>query len=611
MSESQLFAPDIAAAPIAIVLLTPAGLVFNALAEQVLGHASLAFANFEALQQAIYGAPEDSERDLVGNARPARTGDGAIRYLEFRAGTTRGHHFWFVIDVTELRLSEERFRSLFHHSADAHLLFDASGKRGFIDCNRAAIEMLRCATREEVIGLQPGQLSPEFQPDGESSKVKALRMEEVAHAHGSHRFDWIHRRANGELFPCQVTLSPVALATGPALLVVWHEMTARVEREVALKVAKDAAEKALKARSEFLATMSHEIRTPLNGVIGAAQLLETTELQPEQVDYVSTVRECSETLLRLIDDVLSFSKVEAGHVELEAYPVVVADLVKRTIGILRQTVEERGLTLTYELDANVPRVVIGDPTRLQQILLNLVSNAMKFTQQGSIVVHVSATSIDPDGMMPLAIAVQDTGIGILPEHLHRIFEVFSQADSSTTRRFGGTGLGLAICRGLATRMGGTLDVESEHGVGSTFTLRARFALPIDATATADEPAVPVSVAGTRILVADDYFINQKIISRMLERLGCEVQIVADGAAAIAAIQAATFDLVLMDCQMPVMDGYEATRELRRLGCTIPIVALTANAMPGDRELCLAAGMTDYLSKPVRTDDLRMILARWR
>jgi two-component system, sensor histidine kinase len=327
---------------------------------------------------------------------------------------------------------------------------------------------------------------------------------------------------------------------------------------------------------------------------------------------------CSETLLTLIDDVLHFSKVEAGQLELEARPTNVVELVKQTLGVLQAGAEQQKVSLRVAVESDVPAAVVLDPTRIQQVLLNLVGNAIKFAGGGTVIVSVrcSPAPADPD-QVALEIAVRDSGIGIATENLQKIFEAFAQADTSTTRKFGGTGLGLAICRAIATQMGGSLDVASTLGVGSTFTLRIN--VPIGDAPVIEHAdrllGVPMPLRATRYraLVADDHVINQKIIARMLEGCDCDVEIVADGAAAVAAVErnsATPFDVVFMDCQMPTMDGYDATIEIRRRGfANLPIVALTANAMPGDRERCLAVGMTDYISKTVRAVEVKATLAR--
>ena len=604
-----------------VVYEAASGLCFNQPATLLLGYESNAFNSFAALCHECYGDTVRVKSSLAGATQAPRAKSknavGAERFFEFEPGMIDGLRYWFVIDATALSRSEERFRLMFDQSYDAHFLYDAQTYQisGVLDCNQAALDLLQVKDRSEVLGRMPSDFSPEFQPDGTRSDETSIAMTELAIGKGNHRFPWVHLRVNGERFHVEVVVTPITLPTGPALLVVWHDMTEWTQRETLLRIAKESAEQALKVRSEFLAMMSHEIRTPLNGVIGAAQLLEHTRLNTEQLDLLQTLRASSDTLLTLIDDVLSFAKVESGQVELEERPVVLADFMRRSLGMLQAGAEEHGVRISLALAAGVPAVIMADPTRLQQILLNLMSNAIKFSPHGNVHVMLRAGPAQAEaGRMAIELAVRDSGVGIAEQHLEKIFEAFAQADTTTTRRFGGTGLGLAICRGLAQRMGGRLDVESTLGVGSTFTFRCAFTLSADLQVAA--PMLPRTISGShyvhvRVLVADDHVVNQKIIARILELQGCTVVIVDDGAQAVLAVTTTMFDLLLMDCQMPNVDGYEATREIRRLGyCELPIVALTANAMPGDRERCLAAGMDDYISKPVRTDDVRAMLARW-
>ena len=532
------------------------------------------------------GKPRDSDAEVLD----------AMAIIATQIGGTKQR----LRAETALRETEARYRQLVETSTDVVWRIDSSGRFTFL--NNAS---------EQVFGWKPEQLVG--RPFATIADPASADRDRGAIAHmlsGDELsgYETISKHATGGRIHLKMSGRPVRDPSGLVIGAqgIAHDISLEVATREALRVARVTAEQADAAKSAFLANMSHEIRTPMTGILGTADLILDGDLSAEQRHSVQLIVASGETLLTIINDILDLSKIEAGQLELEDAPLDLHELMQNTVSLMSHGARAKNIDVVLEIRNDVPRFVRGDPTRLRQVLTNLVSNAIKFTSAGSVVVSVASLSRDGDGCR-LRFGVRDTGIGIAPDALQRIFEPFRQADVSTTRSYGGTGLGLSISRRLVDMMDGTLEVASVLGEGSEF----HFTLTLAATGqSADQgatrrPAAPAMRKALRILIAEDNPVNQEVAATMLRRRGHHVDIVGNGREAVDALADQSYDVVLMDLQMPILDGIQATIEIRAHEADerVPIIALTANAASGEVDRCIAAGMDDYVPKPFRAADL--------
>jgi two-component system sensor histidine kinase/response regulator len=529
----------------------------------------------------------------------------------------------FSTQALDLAISEQHFRAVFEGADIGIALIELDGSK-LVAVNPAYRKMLGCTSEEmQTVGIFD-ELT--FPADRESDKQIFLGI--LAAGKDLAYMDKHYVRRDGREVLVRLSLTVLRDTFGKAqcILGMATDVTERTLTETALRSAKKSAEAASESKSTFLATMSHEIRTPMSGILGMTELVLDTDLTTEQREHLGLVRQSAESLLSIINDILDFSKIEAGKLDLESIPFDLHEVLSETMKPLSFRAQQKGLALNYEIQSNVPRALLGDPGRIRQVLINLIGNSIKFTEAGKILITVEDQSSDRVTTR-LHISVKDTGVGILQEKQAKIFEAFSQADGSMARKYGGTGLGLTICVRLVELMGGRIWLDSQLGHGSTFHFTIHLlvqkplaqshplqpgqlrdaAIPIASGNSNNFSAASREIKNLRVLLAEDNAINQTIAVRVLEKRGCVVIVAENGQAALNAYSTQSFDLILMDIQMPGMDGLEATAAIRKkeisTGAHIPIIAMTAHALKGDKERCLAAGMDGYVSKPIRTAEL--------
>ncbi|QJT10791.1 PAS domain S-box protein [Oceanidesulfovibrio marinus] len=590
-------------------------------AEELLDHV-------HSIGEEIYADSEERER-LIEQILLR----GEVKYHESKRRRRNGEEFWvsmslraaydedgaiehldgFTIDITQRKWMEEtlrdrelKFRNFFEHSAEGILL--SSDKNIITEANPAAAEILGYASADELIGTVSTDL---LHPDDVAQVPLANTLPEAKKG-GVIKIERRYRRADGSYVPVDSTIK--FLADTGIHHVIFRDITERKKAEAVLVQAKEAAEAASRTKSEFLANMSHEIRTPLNGMLGMLQLLLTTGLNEEQQDYVDTAVQACRRLTRLLSDILDLSRVEAGKIHLQIETFDLPDLLQQSLDLFQPMAEQSAVQLVLDVDPTLPRFVKGDPARLLQVLNNLVGNSMKFTHAGSVQVSSRLVSSPKSEQIQVLFSVTDTGIGIPSDKFHTLFEPFTQVNEGFTRQYQGAGLGLSICKRLVDLMGGDISVESEMGRGTTVLFLVPLSIAEETAEHQDaEAKADASPASLRVLLVEDDPASALSLRRLLEKHGHDVSSAQNGKQALDMLAKAPFDAVLMDIQMPVMDGVEATRAIRRgdIGqdkSKVPIIALTAHAMIGDKDALLESGMDDYISKPVNIRALLEILA---
>ncbi len=549
--------------------------------------------------------------------------DGTIRELEVSAAAiqhaSRPALMLIARDVTErkraeeaLREREERYRVVFNTGADAlmvHALSRDAVPGPFIEVNDVACQQLGYSKEELVRKTLVDITTSKFR-----NRLPCLVQELFSQRQVQFQTTAVHK--SGREFPVEVAIRLFELKGQPVVLTNARDITERKKAEDELRKAKESAETANRAKSEFLTNMGHELRTPLSGMIGMAELLLSTQLDPNQHHYAKMVVRSGTALLTIMNDLLDFSKIEAGKLAIEPVPFDLATAVDDVTQILNARAQEKDLRLVVKYSSDTPRLLVGDAGRIRQVLTNLVDNAVKFTVEGEIVIQVRCQEKSQDEAR-INLSVHDKGIGVPRDKLEHIFEKFTQVDTSTTRRHGGTGLGLAISKQLVELMGGKVGVDSQPGVGSTFWFTLTLPLQPEEMQFVQSEEVSKMIQGhrqpTHVLVVEDNEVNQEVAATMLKKLGCEVDLACDGQQAVTMAEQKFYQIIFMDCSMPGMDGFEATRVIRSKGSKASrytkIIAMTAHSLEEDRKKCLQVGMDDYVAKPVSMNDFQAVLEK--
>lgn len=507
----------------------------------------------------------------------------------------------------ERRASLEFAESLLSSSGDCIKVIDLNGR--LLSMNEPGRCLMEIDDLRPLVGTRLTDMFPAESRDVFRAAVERAKLGEAS------QFTAFCPSVKGTPKWWDMRITPVRNPAGrpERLLVIGRDITDRQRQSEELRAAKEAAEHASSAKTDFLASMSHEIRTPLNGVLGYTELLlDELELSSDQRRYAERIQIAGSALLTIVNDILDFSKIEAGEVELSPEPFSVRALIDNAVSIVRSVSDKKKLPIRLAIDSAIPDILVGDEARLRQVILNLLNNAVKFTLEGEVAFEVTHAGSAEMGER-LRFAVIDTGIGIPEDKRERLFRRFSQVDGSNRREFGGTGLGLAISKRLIELMGGEIGVESRSGEGSTFWFTVALAKGEMPAAKTAEALVPRTARPLRILLAEDLEINQEIIRSMLEAAGHHVEVVSDGAEAVMAVQETAYDVVMMDVQMPGMDGMTATRHIRELPAptgTVPIIAITANVLPQQVTSFKQAGMNDHLGKPLEREELYAKIDRW-